>query len=1260
MKGVKLKWHSDNPDVRLAKQRLLSMDPESPGIRYRITDQMTKLVDIDTSIKNLATSVSNFKTAMSQVAGIIDVTSTNEGLVPQMKQAQAGLRQIARRLKNLFKETTGRIYNLYTQATNMPVSLKKSLQKSINNLVEKFNQQVRNQISVLTRQRNRASRQAKDDMKKLSSSVEQVQTSQLVDIQKLLRKISSDKTTVLTKSIGLNSKFTEALNMVQAAVAGVKDKANKDVVKVQGIVDKNKQTVTDYINEKGDSWMKQFQKTVEGAAKKSQKSLTDMTTSISSQFATAKIKAEKDLQAVDKQIDASMKTVQGQIDTTSKQFELTIKNATGYIGKLVGNLQGPITDVRDSINAANGLLSSISQDSTLAASGISSSVSGTSAALVDQFKRASESIQANPGFAALASAVTNAYNSAQSDIARTQANADSRVADLESNLGSNDKSLADISSQLADLMDGQKKDFETNTQLTMSQVNDRIGAASSSLSNAAADQSARMDEIGADSDAALGDALGGILSKIGAAHASNQHMLDGVSSKLTSSEQNAQNLIQSSFANILSQGSNIANQASGLSNQAQATSDQIAGLSSAIDEQNRETASNLQSATSQIGSLRALGASAVDQFYANASAVAGSAIDQFGSSANSAVTGFAALINSKLGELTTAQTNLSRAQTENEQQNSELQSGLKADLNKANNLLANLQSNTSLTNADVGSMVNKMLYNFKSGSSGEVRNLKQSTQERIRSLTSDLKKAVESAGGSLSNQTQGMLSNLMLLSDMVSTNVNELNAGISNASFAVGDLKKLVDKTGASIDVIQSDLKRFSMNNTRFIQGKISDTEDVLNGTRSEVWNKIGETWAKLNGVMASIDDTTGLKIGQFKKAVADSIVSSDGIIANFTDYINGMVEYEKKSAAARVAIQQGVLQTIMKNAMEADTGSNSSVATDALIARLRSVMGSAGNAANSSAATIAAQRASQQALIYSFGLATASKVGGLLSALQANADGFTNSVRNASNLSSQDSRSLLQDAGLGVQGIVDLASEVAGDVESALNDTMAQREQSQIALDALSSQTNGLSNITESQLAQILTAMMDSQLMYNDELDKDRKSNSENIALISGVIRDFVTLVNETLAESNDLISTVDANYTDQSMALDSKLNTIVGFISREASAVSASADSSAQALKNILTANGPMEDGIRQRLAALSEQQDGFAQKVHDQLQGFISRLNDDSAKMNTARQTATNKLYDVLHRASTEFAQNAATWQAQRLEQTSSPSMVTTTNV
>jgi len=402
-----------------------------------------------------------------------------------------------------------------------------------------------------------------------------------------------------------------------------------------------------------------------------------------------------------------------------------------------------------------------------------------------------------------------------------------------------------------------------------------------------------------------------------------------------------------------------------------------------------------------------------------------------------------------------------------------------------------------------------------------------------------------------------------------------------------------------------------------------------------------------LNGVMSSIDDSTNEKITGFKKAVDNSIVTSDGIIANFTDYINGMVEYEKKSAAARVAIQQSVLQSIMKNAMDADTGSSSSAATNALIDRLRAVMGSAGIAANASADTIAAQKASQQALIDSFGLSTASKVGNLLSALQANADGFTNSVKGSSNTSSQDSRALLQGAGLGVQGIVDLAGEVAGDVESALNDTIAQRDQSQAALDALSAQTNGLSNITESQLAQILEAMMSSQVMYTNQLDSDRKANADNIALISGVIRDFVTLVNETLAESNDLISNVDANYTDQSMALDSKLNTIVGFITREARAVSASADTSAQALKKILTSNGPMEDGIRQRLAALSEQQDGFAQKVHDQLQGFITRLNDDSAKMNTARDAATNRLYDVLHKASTEFAQNAANWQAQRLQ-------------
>ena len=1248
--GVKLRadpYRSNNAEVRLAKQRLLSMEPNAPGIRYRITNQLTKLVDIDTSIKNLAKSVDNFKTAMSQVAGIIDVTGSNEGLVPQMREAQAGLKQMERRITRLFKETTGRIYNLYNQATSTPVQLRRSLQNSIDDLVKRFNQQVQNQISVLTRQRNRSSRQARDDMKKLASTVEQIQSSQLLDIQKLLRKISTDKTSILTKSIGLNTKFSEALNIVQSAVAGVKDKSNQDLVKVQGIVDKNKQTVTDYINQKGDSWMNQFQKTVEVAAKRSQKALTDMTTSLSSQFANAKVKAERDLDTVDTQIDRSMKTVQSQIDTTGRQFDLTIKNATTYIGRVVKDLQAPINDVREGIDSANALLSSIGQDATLSASSISNNVSSVSAALVNQFKAASRSIQGNPGFAALASAVTDAYNTAQTDIARSQAKADSRVADLESNLGANDKSVADISAQLADLMSGQKKDFEMNTQLTLSQVQDKVGGTSASLQNAAADQAARMDEIGADSDAALSDALGNIMSKINSAHESNSHMLDSVGNKVDSSAQNAQNMISSSFANILSQSSDVATQASGLSNQAKTTTDRISGLSLAIDQENKQASSNLASATSQIGSIRSLGATAVDQFYASASASAGNAIDAFGSSANDAVNQFDSTLAAKLGQLTSAQSDLSKTQQANDAKNSMLQADLKTNLGKAQDLLATIQSNTSLTNSGIGSIVNKLMYEFKAGSSGEVRTLKQSAQERIRLLTSNLKSAVESAGGSLSNQTQGMLANLVQLSDIVSGHIGDLNTGIANASSAVKDLKLLVDKTSANINTVQTGLKAFTMNSTRFIQSRIGDTEDFLNETKAEAGEKIGETWGQLTGVMDSIDDSTRQKISSFQRAVDNSIVTSDGIIANFTDYINGMVEYEKKSAAARVAIQQSVLQSIMKNAMDNDNGSNSTAETNSLIERLRSVMGSAGVAANASAATLAAQKASQQALIDSFGLSTASKVGGLFSALQANADGFTNSVQGSSNATTQDSRSLLQGAGLGVQGIVDLAGQVAGDVESALNDTMAQRAQSQAALNALASQTNGLSNITESQLAQILQAMMDSQGMYDKELDGDRKTNADNIALISGVIRDFVTLVNETLAESNDLISTVDANYTDQSMALDSKLSTIVGFISREASAVSASADTSAQALKKVLTSNGPMEDGIRQRLTELSNQQDGFAQKVHDQLQGFISRLNDDSSKMNTARETATNRLYDVLHKASTEFAENAATWQAERLQ-------------
>ena len=75
-------------------------------------------------------------------------------------------------------------------------------------------------------------------------------------------------------------------------------------------------------------------------------------------------------------------------------------------------------------------------------------------------------------------------------------------------------------------------------------------------------------------------------------------------------------------------------------------------------------------------------------------------------------------------------------------------------------------------------------------------------------------------------------------------------------------------------------------------------------------------------------------------------------------------------------------------------------------------------------------------------------------------------------------------------------------------------------------------------------------------------------------------------------------------------------------------------------------MEDGIRETLTQLSGQQDAFAKDVHDKLQGFASRLSDDTAQMSSARVAATNKLYDALHRASEEFASNAAAWQSQKL--------------
>jgi hypothetical protein len=1237
---------ASDQNVRLAKQRLLSMDPNKPGIRYRLNDQLTNLMNMDQSIAKLEQSVNKFQSGLSQVAGIIDISkSTSDGLMPQMKMAIQEIARLDNKLKSLHRQAQSSINNLYNNAAKIPVQLTGNLQSTINNLVTMYNQQIINQVHTLDRQRKQAMDQVEQDTRQLNRTVATTQTQQMVDVRKLLKKIKTNRVDLLTQTADLTAKLAVASNIVNTALAGVKTKADQDMTQIQGIVNENKQTLTQYLADKGNEWTNQVQATIAKAAQQVTKSLAEMSKSLTDQFTASRKQATSDLAKVDSAVDAAVQTSGRSIEASRKQFDAAIKNATRFTDSALSDLSSPITEMRDQITAATNLIGQTQNEVTVGVQKISGNASRTTQDLVLEFQDATRSFATNPAFLNLSATASAVNEKAVAEMQAAELAAQTRVSGLEKQLGSNDQTLGSISSSLQESIDSQKRDFDTNTKLQSSEIQNKVDGTSSQLQAMAGENAALIDEAKANADSQLADATGRVMGSIRASHDSAAASLQAMSDRINQSSSQAQDMISAAFGSILSDSGSILKSTHALADAADIASTEVANISSALEAQGKFVDENVAAAANELGSLRDIGASAVDSFGDAAGATTAEAVGAFNNNANSLVSEFSKNMQTEIDELDATEKKLAEAQQKSEIQAAWTQAFLQANLTAAKELLNNLKANSTLTDAAIKSAVAQILSEFKQGALAEVSNLRASTGAQLQAVANELKNRVASAGDAVNEQTKGFFESLVALSHFVSDHSRDLDASVGSARSAVGDFRNLVDKMVFQISAMSDDLKLFYQNTTSFVSEKLDDTEQLLNESRSDALGKIQETWEQLRTAMENVDGSTSEKINRFRKSVNESIVVSDRTVANFTEYLDAMITYEKKSAAARLAIQRGILQSIMENAAKsASVGGRG--ASDEMIRRLRTVMSTAENAANASSAELAAQQAAQNALIDSFGLSTAAKVDALLRQLQGNTDAFISDVGRSSADASGDSQAMLRAAGLGVHGVVGLANNIAGSVEIALDDTQRRYRDSQVAMAALSAETSGLSNITESQLRAVIQAMMNSQNMFSSELDSARKNNSQSIALISGVIRDFVTLVNQTLAESDDLISAVDKNYTEASMKLGAKMDTILGFISRQASQVSESADGSARNLKALLTRNGAMQEGIQTRLKQLSTQQDAFAKSVHDQLQGFIARLNDDNSKLATGRQAATNKLYDALHTANTQFAANAAQWQSQRL--------------
>ena len=1238
-------YHSSDPQVRLAKQRLLSMNPDSPGIRFRTGTQMTDLVDVDSSVTNLQGSVSKFSDSLSQVAGIIDVTRVNNGLVPQMQALVGQIKALDSKLLSTHRRTAKQISSLYMQATAIPTQLTANLQRSVDSLVQSYNQQIVNQVAALERQRNRAISQAVSDSNMLSRTVQGVQLSQIVSAKKLIKQIQSSRTDILSKSVDLANKFNVAMAIVKNALAGVKTQSQADLVTVGNIVNANKKALVEYITQSGNTWTTSFQNLIAKSASMSAKALASMSSNLSNNLNDAKKKSVAELAQVDATVDAAVGQVGRQIATVSRQFDLAIQNATRSTDTVVAAVKQPVQDVQDQVQAASALLHSLQSQTSLAVTGVAASATKSSQALLDKYRRGGQSIESNPGFAAVSAGITNVYNQATSDIATAQTGAEVRVGGMQNQLGANDQTVGQISQTLQSGIDAQKTEFAQKTQLATATLSANIDASASKLADLASQNAAQVDDLKANSDDQIANIIDSLGSKIGNVHDSASALIDAAYAKVVASSSDVNALVAQTFGGVLADGAAVQSGATDLAAATAATGAQISTINAALANQTAFVNRNMQDAIGQIADLKQLGSNSVDQFYQQSRSNTASAVGDFSKQSAAAVDAFGQSVSGQYASLVSAQGALKSAQAQSAQAAAAAQAGLSANLTNAQQLLASVKASTSQTSAQVANTASSLLAQFKSGSVSEVADLKQGVSDRMRAISAELNARVLAAGDSVSNQTKGFLTNLAQMSKYLSDNSNQLKSTLSNTTSAVGDFQQMANSLANQINLLSSGLKLFVSNSTNYINDKVTSAAEFLNDTRDDTLDQIDATVKNLETAMNGVDGSTAQKIDQFKQSVNDSIHNSDTIIRNFTNYIDAMVDYEKKSADARIAVQRGLLQSLMSQAISSADNGNAGRSSE-MLDRLRAVLATASDSATASADSVAAQKTAQDTLINQFGIDTASQVSGLLNSLNSNQANFVAGVSNASAASAADSAALLSGTDLGVAGVVGLAGDVAGSVESALNGTTAQLRESQLAMAALRAESNDLLNLTQSQISAVLEAMMDSQAMYASRLAEAKGNNSADIAQISGVVQDFVLLVNETLNQSNDLISTVDANYSDASMKLGSKMDTVIGYITRESNKVASSADNSAQALKTLLLTSGPIQDGIRETLKSLSDQQDKFATDVHSQLATLSARLADDTNKMTSARAAATNKLYDSLHHASETFAANAAAWQNQKL--------------
>ena len=362
-----------------------------------------------------------------------------------------------------------------------------------------------------------------------------------------------------------------------------------------------------------------------------------------------------------------------------------------------------------------------------------------------------------------------------------------------------------------------------------------------------------------------------------------------------------------------------------------------------------------------------------------------------------------------------------------------------------------------------------------------------------------------------------------------------------------------------------------------------------------------------------------------------------------FSDYVAKMIDVEKMSAKQRQAAQDTLIQSIQAHVADAPVTLKNATEIDRVNAMVKMAMDSS----DTSAEGVRRRQAAADALVNEFGVDAAQKLQAKYAQLAGNAGALSKAIDASNEDMVSDRVAGLEGSKMGLEGVGDKTQIFSNQASDLVEVQKANARALAAKIDQLLSGNSFLTNVTGDELGAILKSVQDADALHANQLSQYKGSVGVQVATLGGVVEDFGNLVQDAIGRTTDFLNQLSANYTDLVERSDAVMNDPVNAVKTDLIHVRDQAETVNATLAQHVLSITPIEDGLQERIASLSQRQDEFAANVQKQLADYVATVHKMDGDVAVSRDDGMRKLRGALANLIDGFREQALQFQSAKVD-------------